>query len=366
MHACAPETRRQASLRDVLVTAFTVALVVGLLLPCVLKLHEASRRARCLSNLQQLGFACHSFNATYHRLPPVSGHFTPRVLPVCFPPPGYILPGTDASLFWWMLPFIGQDDVFQLDQGNPSTTNPHTITAGALTANIRTFVCLADPTPLGTVPSTTSYAANVLVFGRGDFSGSAAVRASIPATFVDGTATTILFVERYQNCWDPSPSANPTDPQQWPAPGVNIPCLWGANVSDFLPTATAPLDKQQPAIGIHPYITAGNQGTADGYNPAWARPCGYDEQPTTFQLRPRYSRGAAFPELCVAGGAQSAHASGMTVCLADGSTRVLGLGANNVMRSQDSPFPTTTVPPIQTIFNALLTPAGGETIPAEF
>jgi hypothetical protein len=56
----------------------------------------------------------------------------------------------------------------------------------------------------------------------------------------------------------------------------------------------------------------------------------------------------------------------MAVCMADGSTRVLGLGANAIMHSQDSPFPTTTVPPIQTIFNALLTPAGGERIPADF
>jgi hypothetical protein len=132
-------------------------------------------------------------------------------------------------------------------------------------------------------------------------------------------------------------------------------------VSDYTPTATAPLDKSRPGIGIHPYITPGNQGEKASF-----RYGEYAERPTTFQLNPKFSQDATFPELCIAGGAQSPHASGMAVCMADASARVLGLGANNVMRIEDAPYPTTRVPPIQTIFNALLTPGGHERIPPDF
>jgi hypothetical protein len=53
----------------------------------------------------------------------------------------------------------------------------------------------------------------------------------------------------------------------------------------------------------------------------------------------------------------------MTICMGDGSTRSVGGTANNVMSVADNPYPTTVSPPIQSIFNAMLTPGGHENIP---
>jgi len=364
MQLSRPRTHRGFTLIELLVVIAIIAVLIGLLLPAVQKVREAANRAKCTNNLKQLGIAVHTINDAYHKLPPISGQFNNRTLPY---QPGIgtvTIPGTDASLFWWMLPFIEQDNVFQLDNTNTVVTTIHTITAGALLSSIKTYICPSDPTGQAAIKGTTSYAGNVRVFGSGQITGTSALASSIPATFTDGTSNTILFVERYQNCYDLSPAFDSGDPQQWPSPGQNVPNLWGADISDYNPTATAPVDKYRPGIGIHPYITDGNGGTAATINPLTGSAYGYVERPTTFQIAgSKFSVGGTYPSQCIAGGAQTPHAGGMTICLADGGVRSVGGQVNSVMSAADNPYPNTVTPPIQTIFNALLTPGGHEHVP---
>ena len=104
------------TLLELLVVLAIVGVLMALLLPAVQKAREAAGRARCQSNLRQIGLALHSFHDINGFLPP--GMITESDLQDCY-----------HTGFTYMLPFLEQDNTYRLYQFDRQWYDPENYTA---------------------------------------------------------------------------------------------------------------------------------------------------------------------------------------------------------------------------------------------
>ncbi len=179
--------RRGFTLIELLVVIAIIAILIGLLLPAVQKVREAAARMQSGNNLKQMGTGLHNAASAFDdRMPPAEGLYGGSVR---------------ATLFFHLLPYIEQDNVYR---------------ANNLTAPIKTYQAPADPTVLSTA-ATTSYATNFTVFGN--LNGP-----NLKSRFGDGTSNTMIIMERYSIAFNGSTAVTHT----WGTLGTTV-----AGVSGF-------------------------------------------------------------------------------------------------------------------------------------
>jgi prepilin-type N-terminal cleavage/methylation domain-containing protein len=270
---------RGFTLIELLVVIAIIAILIGLLLPAVQKVREAAARAQCSNNLKQISLALHNVQGTYGFLPPLSGSMPPGAAAAA----NGIAP--NGNLFYWLLPYIEQDNIFKLHQ-NPSYawTEPGEADPGPIVQlTMKTYLCPSDgsnqPVQMWSGGwATGNYVANWQVFANVN-TWDTTITPRIPASFQDGTSNTIVFAEKVS------------------ASSFNNHCegycpLWGHGSWDY---------NWMPAFQT--WLASGPTGTM-------------------FQVQPNAATCKHFL-------ASSAHSAGMNVGLGDGSVRFLSGGMSN-------------------------------------
>jgi prepilin-type N-terminal cleavage/methylation domain-containing protein/prepilin-type processing-associated H-X9-DG protein len=309
-----PVQRSAFTLIELLVVIAIIGVLIGLLVPAVQKVREAALRVQCSNNLKQISLAVHSYNDANSGTLPIGVT-------------GSQAAGVNVSALGALLPYLEQSAIHNTN----STATPVKVflcpldnssgEVGALVLNslsistITTVATLA-PAPAQVITPTPIPVARRVSAGLANYAGNPLVftnpASSLPRSFADGTSNTILFVERYRSC-------NGTV------------MAWGYGTFRMATT------------------TSRANATADLQGPSF-------NTAAPFQIRPNPNN-----TTCIAGSSQTPHTGSMPVAFGDGSVRMLSANANNGSSTAAS----LTAARSASLFQGLLTPAGGEAVSPE-
>jgi prepilin-type N-terminal cleavage/methylation domain-containing protein len=193
--------RRAFTLIELLVVIAIIAILIGLLVPAVQKVRSAAARAQSQNNVKQIALACHTYHDAKKKLPPLGDAVHQGQ-----PNAGTQNVNNWASIFYFILPYIEQQAIYQLGQTNNGVWEQSPNNAGSKTIPI--YISPRDSSGAlsvwkesnGGTWAITNYGANHAVFGIP--CGSADPQASNMSLvqILDGTSNTIAFGEQYARC----------------------------------------------------------------------------------------------------------------------------------------------------------------------
>lgn len=185
------------TLIELLVVIAIIAILIGLLLPAIQKVREASYRMTCSNNMKQISLATiNCADANRGLLPPQMGTYPSINVGRGTPGVGY------GSIFLHILRYVEGDNLYKssltnYDWDGSNGKAYHCWSDNIIYKPVPTFNCPSDDTsPLGISGAnnwaTTSYAVNGQLMPV-DWEGTR----TYPASLKDGTSNTIMFAEKY-------------------------------------------------------------------------------------------------------------------------------------------------------------------------
>jgi prepilin-type N-terminal cleavage/methylation domain-containing protein len=177
-------SRTGFTLIELLVVIAIIAVLIGLLLPAVQKVREASARLSCQNNLKQIGLALHNHHSTRGYFPPgalrspASGNFG-----IVYQKYGVNMYSVNHSWTIFILPYLEQDNLYKMYNLNAdwaSTTNQ-----AVRETVLKGFICPSTPIAETTLcPQTVN---GVLIqAARGDYAPDNAYDSALEAAgYVD-------------------------------------------------------------------------------------------------------------------------------------------------------------------------------------
>ncbi len=258
------------TLIELLVVIGIIGILIGLLIPAVMRAREAAARTESTNNLKQLCLAAHNYAGEHKgRLPSVIAYANEDF----------------ENQFFTLLPYLEHGNYYRdVQSGKRDHGSDYTMTI---------LLSPADPTVQRSYePGLTSYAGNALAFPNWTY---------LERSFPDGTSNTIAFVEHYGNCRKTLFSWHTRDYRTVLPSGI---IFHRASIADK-DAETVPNPPYDPQIDDIRAVTSGNPPTTVGSIAG-----------LTFQVAPRAVD-------CDPRIAQTPHRSGMLAALVDGSVRTL-------------------------------------------
>jgi type II secretory pathway pseudopilin PulG len=154
---------------ELLVVIAIIAILIGLLLPAVQKVREASARSKCSNNLKQLAIGCHAYADVQASLPRNGAAAFPNTSHNSGSTPGTGCCGVGGPHWSWIariLPHIEQDNLYKQGGIPDSNMNANAAVLATLAFDLNILTCPSDPSRRtrttsadlgGTLVAVTSY-----------------------------------------------------------------------------------------------------------------------------------------------------------------------------------------------------------------